>query len=314
MASRSGLLVVVDPTAGPHPSIERAAWLARKSRPTSSYSSATTPQRLPKRARGCGGAPKPRRVARATPASPRAARRAAARRRPRSRASTRAGITRSTTASSARRIDSRSRPGDQGHALPFGAQALDLLEHRLELIRRCAAHSVAGEAAAIAGQRPCFVAAVDPLHERDKPAELDNQILGTARELGEALGGEAHVFHAFDVAAVIAVSTDAMSMPIALPVQRARRRHARGAHRAPRAALQGARRPAGTYAHAPGRNAAGLVALTEQLRADAVVMGAVSRRGFKGMFLGNTAEDVLDRLDCDLIIVKPEGFKAVLSG
>jgi phospholipid/cholesterol/gamma-HCH transport system permease protein len=37
-----------------------------------------------------------------------------------------------------------------------------------------------------------------------------------------------------------------------------------------------------------------------------------SRSGLKGLFLGNTAEDVLDRLHCDLIIVKPEGFKAVL--
>ena len=56
-----------------------------------------------------------------------------------------------------------------------------------------------------------------------------------------------------------------------------------------------------------------LLALTERLRADAVVMGAISRSGLKGLFLGNTAEDVLDRLHCDLVIVKPAGFKAVLS-
>jgi universal stress protein E len=55
-----------------------------------------------------------------------------------------------------------------------------------------------------------------------------------------------------------------------------------------------------------------LMALTDQLRADVVVMGAVSRSGLKGLFLGNTAEDVLDRLHCDLLIVKPDGFKAAL--
>jgi universal stress protein E len=55
-----------------------------------------------------------------------------------------------------------------------------------------------------------------------------------------------------------------------------------------------------------------LMALTDQLRADAVVMGAVSRSGLKGLFLGNTAEDVLDRLQCDLVIVKPDGFEPVL--
>jgi universal stress protein E len=55
-----------------------------------------------------------------------------------------------------------------------------------------------------------------------------------------------------------------------------------------------------------------LMALTERLRADVVVMGAVSRSGLKGLFLGNTAEDVLDRLPCDLLIVKPEPFAAEL--
>ena len=55
-----------------------------------------------------------------------------------------------------------------------------------------------------------------------------------------------------------------------------------------------------------------LMTLTDQLRADLVIMGAVSRSGLKGLFLGNTAEDVLDRLHCDLLIVKPDGFKAAL--
>jgi universal stress protein E len=48
-----------------------------------------------------------------------------------------------------------------------------------------------------------------------------------------------------------------------------------------------------------------LLALTDRIRADVVVMGAVSRRGLARVFLGNTAEDVLDRLGCDLLIVKP---------
>jgi universal stress protein E len=56
-----------------------------------------------------------------------------------------------------------------------------------------------------------------------------------------------------------------------------------------------------------------LLELTQQIRADAVVMGAISRSGLKGLFIGNTAEDVLDRLHCDLIIVKPAGFASVLA-
>src|SRR5688572_23277312 len=68
------------------------------------------------------------------------------------------------------------------------------------------------------GQHPCFVAAVDPLHDRDKPADLDRRILTTAKELSTALSGEVHVFHAYDVSAALAVSTDSMTMPIALPI------------------------------------------------------------------------------------------------
>ena len=52
-----------------------------------------------------------------------------------------------------------------------------------------------------------------------------------------------------------------------------------------------------------------IVALTESLHPDVIVMGAVSRRGLKRLFLGNTAEQVLDRLACDLLIVKPFGFE-----
>jgi universal stress protein E len=164
------------------------------------------------------------------------------------------------------------------------------------------------------GRRPCFVAAVDPLHQRDKPAELDNRILATARALGESLNGEVHVFHAFDVAATIAVSTDAMSMPIALPLNElADAMRAEHAGAVERLCEQHGIRPERTHVQQGGTRQL-LLALTEQLRADAVVMGAVSRSGLKGLFLGNTAEDVLDRLHCDLIIVKPDGFKPVLPG
>lgn len=164
------------------------------------------------------------------------------------------------------------------------------------------------------GQRPCFVAAVDPLHQRDKPAELDQRILTTALAFADSLNGEVHTFHAFDVAAPIAASTDTMSMPVELPLHdltdAIRTAHADAVaqlckqHDVP---------PERTHVQ-QGDTRQLLLALTDQLRADAVVMGAVSRSGLKGLFLGNTAENVLDRLHCDLIIVKPEGFKAVLPG
>jgi universal stress protein E len=43
--------------------------------------------------------------------------------------------------------------------------------------------------------------------------------------------------------------------------------------------------------------------------ADFVVMGAIARRGLKRLFIGSTAERVLDRLPCDLVIIKPLEFE-----
>ncbi len=164
-----------------------------------------------------------------------------------------------------------------------------------------------------AGQKPCFVAAVDPLHERAKPADLDQRILSTAQALSSALNGEVHVFHAFDVSTAIAVSGDAMTMPIALPINdfadAIRADHTEAIEKLCKE--QGV--PPERMHVLQGSTRQQLLALTEKLRADAVVMGAISRSGLKGLFLGNTAEDVLDRLPCDLVIVKPAGFKAVLA-
>jgi hypothetical protein len=42
----------------------------------------------------------------------------------------------------------------------------------------------------------------------------------------------------------------------------------------------------------------------------AVVMGAVSRSAITRLFIGNAAERALDRLNCDVLIVKPRGFRS----
>jgi nucleotide-binding universal stress UspA family protein len=41
---------------------------------------------------------------------------------------------------------------------------------------------------------------------------------------------------------------------------------------------------------------------------DVVVMGSVGRRGLPGMLLGNTAELLLEKLQCSILVVKPDDF------
>ncbi len=47
---------------------------------------------------------------------------------------------------------------------------------------------------------------------------------------------------------------------------------------------------------------------TEKLGADLVVMGTLSRVGIPGFFIGNTAETILNRINCSVLAVKPPGF------
>ena len=311
MSSHKRVLVVVDPTASFHPSIERAAWLARQTAArlelfVSDYSA----QLGDKRAHD--------------PAATEA--RAAVIERHRKRLEQLAEPLRS--GGLAVEIDARwDYPLHDSIVRKAQDSAADfvlkdthyhsVLKRSIfsntdwNLIRNCAGTLWLVKPRP-PGQRPCFVAAVDPLHERDKPADLDNRIVATAKELAGALGGEVHAFHAFDVTTAIAMSTDAMTMPIALPINElADALRAEHTEAVERLCTEHGIPPERTHVHQGGTRD-GLLALTDQLRADAVVMGALSRSGLKGLFLGNTAEDVLDRLHCDLIIVKPAGFVAVL--
>jgi universal stress protein E len=48
--------------------------------------------------------------------------------------------------------------------------------------------------------------------------------------------------------------------------------------------------------------------LADELSAGIVVMGTVARTGIPGLIIGNTAEAILDQLQCSVLAVKPPGF------
>ena len=48
--------------------------------------------------------------------------------------------------------------------------------------------------------------------------------------------------------------------------------------------------------------------LANDIKADLVVMGTVVRTGLPGFLMGNTAEGILNQLDCSVLAIKPEGF------
>ncbi|MBV8495463.1 MAG: universal stress protein [Gammaproteobacteria bacterium] len=152
--------------------------------------------------------------------------------------------------------------------------------------------------------RPVILAAVDPTHAFAKPARLDDEILAAGERFGAALRGRLHVMHAYDPlrAGLLSVS----GAPVADLEQSVVAESQAAFDRCLKSSgIPSSRR------HLVGLHPVdAVVATAREVRGDIVVMGAVSRSGLKRLFIGNTAEELLDRLPCDLLIVKPPRFAA----
>ena len=155
-------------------------------------------------------------------------------------------------------------------------------------------------------REPTLLAAVDPDHAHDKPARLDKAIVEHVVELGKALEGSVELMHAnFPSAFGLLTNDPALDMAAiadSYEQQRARSKanflEFAAAHRVPKARCHLVDTdPVFAIPH-----------LARTLGADLVVMGAVSRSGLKRVFIGNTAERVLDALPCDVLVVKPSRF------
>jgi universal stress protein E len=161
---------------------------------------------------------------------------------------------------------------------------------------------------------PRILAALDPGHLGDKPAALDHDILDAANLFATRLEGELQVVHAFFPSALLAITTGMAGMPLAGDltaaeiVETERKRIADGL-----ATIAGAHGvPADRVQLLQGSAADVLPRCAESQHADILVMGAVSRSRLEEIFIGSTAERVLDRIPCDILVVKPGDFVARL--
>ncbi len=156
---------------------------------------------------------------------------------------------------------------------------------------------------------PVIAVAVDPMHDNDKPAAFDDRLVASAIELRDGLGGELALLHAVeDLQAVVMLTAPGGG---AMPVADADLQTAlEDEHRKRLQALAGRHGIERQNLHiASGIDTMVLSGFAESLHADVMVMGIVSRSRFKEVVVGNTAERLVERLSCDLLAVKPEGFE-----
>jgi universal stress protein E len=156
-------------------------------------------------------------------------------------------------------------------------------------------------------RRPRLLVPVDPGHAHDKPARLDGTLLALAAALAGALAGEVHCVHAFVLPTSVMATFGTGAM---VDLRRSDDRAGREAAARLRALAARHRIPAARRHFEPGTPVEVIPAVARATRASLVVMGAVSRTGVKRLLVGNTAERVLDRLPCDVLVAKPSGFRS----
>ena len=140
------------------------------------------------------------------------------------------------------------------------------------------------------GERVVLMAAVDPLHSRNKPLQLDADLIAAARTIARITAGDCHVLHAYAESA----------RPFA-PAGKIREQHTAAFNR-----LMADYDFADQHQHLVDQSPVdALQHFGDQINSDLIVMGAISRSRIREILIGSTAESVLDYIKTDILIVKP---------
>jgi universal stress protein E len=189
----------------------------------------------------------------------------------------------------------------------FGARLL-LRNTDWELIRHCPVPLLIVKSPR-PYRRPLVLAAVDPFHAHARPADLDARLLETGGAMARLLHGRLQVFHAYwplvTVQPVVAAAA-----PLVMVPPEAEDAHTKQVMRVIGELADKAGIPRGRCHLLMGEVADQLSAFARRTGTAIVVMGAVSRSAIKRFFIGNAAERTLDRLNCDVLVVKPRGFRS----
>lgn len=159
---------------------------------------------------------------------------------------------------------------------------------------------------------PSVCAAVDPGHHDDKPVLLDRCILDLASALATNLHGRLHVVHAYIPMAMVATAVGSVPTMVmeAAPELLANERANKLKELTALVSDYGV--PPDNVHLEMGGTREVLCRLAEQLKADVMTMGAVSRSAVKRAFIGSTAETILEHLPCDALVVKGPNFAELL--
>jgi universal stress protein E len=152
---------------------------------------------------------------------------------------------------------------------------------------------------------PVVVAALDPLHAHDKPAVLDRQLIESAQLIAKMLNGSVAALHVHALPGALEAMGDAAAAATLTTAPLPESPSLEEIAGSLAQLLEPYGVPPDRQHVETGRPADGIVAFATDRNADLVVMGAVSRSRLERFFVGSTAESVLDRLPCNVLVEKP---------
>ena len=160
------------------------------------------------------------------------------------------------------------------------------------------------------GKKPAapILAALDPWHSNSKPQSLDNTIVTVARGIAATLKAPLHSAHAYS--SLMGFVVDSTFAPVSMPISMPEEKRYAAAVRRHFAAANSKYKITSRHAHLRmGDPAFVLPALARTIKAQMLVMGAISRSAMNRILIGSTAERILDAMPCDILIVKPRGLR-----
>lgn len=166
-----------------------------------------------------------------------------------------------------------------------------------------------------------ILAAVDvddayPEEELESRHALNRQIVEMASSLALADFAELHIVHAWNAIGESAMRGAFMHTPeekIIAYVEQIRRQHENSLDTLVREMSRTLGDDAMSYLKPHTHLVKGwarkeIPVLAKQIDADLVVMGTVARVGMPGFVMGNTAETILNQINCSVLAIKPPGF------
>ncbi len=151
-----------------------------------------------------------------------------------------------------------------------------------------------------------ILAAVDPDIEDETHESLNAKILQLSSSIASQQDAELHVAHAWNAfgEGLLRGRTGVNPSEIGQYVREVEERMRHGVE----SLVQQFAKEAVEVHLGKGNPAEVIPGIVRSREIDLLVMGTVCRTGIAGFFIGNTAETILDEVDCSVLTVKPNGF------